>query len=145
MWYFKKPIQAWRPTMSHSNQGSVVSQLESLRRQFAQAPGLPFAEVLSPSLIQQLFDEHKVEFRERDYPPLITLAMFLSQCHDADPSLRQAVARRLAQRVAQGQPEGSSNTGAYAKARQRLPEKVVADLTRYTGQQLLREAPVPWS
>ena len=131
--------------MSHSNQGSVVSQLESLRRQFAQAPGLPFAEVLSPSLIQQLFDEHKVEFRERDYPPLITLAMFLSQCHDADPSLRQAVARRLAQRVAQGQPEGSSNTGAYAKARQRLPEKVVADLTRYTGQQLLREAPVPWS
>ena len=82
--------------MSHSNQGSVVSQLESLRRQFAQAPGLPFAEVLSPSLIQQLFDEHKVEFRERDYPPLITLAMFLSQCHDADPSLRQAVARRLA-------------------------------------------------
>lgn len=131
--------------MSYRNHGTVVSQVESLQRQFAQAPGLPFADLLSPELIQKFFKDHEVVFRERDYPPLITLAMFLSQCHDADQSLRQAVARLMAHRVAQGESEGSSNTGAYCRARQRLPEKVLADLTRHTGRQLLRQAPTSWS
>jgi hypothetical protein len=131
--------------MSHVNQGSVVSQVESLQRQFAQAPGLPFADLLSQELVERLFREHDVEFRQRQYPPLIALAMFLSQCHDADQSLRQAVARLIAHRIAQGQPECSSNTGAYCKARQRLPEEVLADLTRHTGKHLLREAPAAWS
>jgi Transposase DDE domain len=131
--------------MAHRNQGSVVRQVESLQRQFAQAPGLPFAELLSPQVIDQIFADHAVDFRERAYPPLITLAMFLSQCHDADQSLRQAVARLVAQRVAQGQAEGSSNTGAYCRARQRLPENALADLTRHTGQQLVQAAPAAWS
>jgi hypothetical protein len=131
--------------MAHRNRGAVVRQVESLQRQFAQAPGLPFAELLSAGLIEELFREHGAGFRERDYPPLITLAMFLSQCHDADQSLRQAVARRLAHQVAQGDVEGSSNTGAYCRARQRLPEEVLVDLTRHTGRQLLRAAPAAWS
>lgn len=130
--------------MSHRNQGSVARQVESLQRQFAEAPGLPFAELLSPERIEKLFNDHEADFRERDYPPLITLAMFLSQCHDADQSLRQAVARLVAHRVAQGEAESSSNTGAYCKARQRLPEKVLADLTRHTGRELLRAAPAAW-
>jgi Transposase DDE domain len=71
--------------------------------------------------------------------------MFLSQCHDADQSLRQAVARLLAHRVAQGEAQGSSNTGAYCRARQRLPENVLADLVRHTGEQLQRTAPAAWS
>src|SRR5476649_140935 len=97
-----RPIQAWRPTMSHSNQGTVFSQVESLQRRFAQAPGLPFADLLPVELIEKLLEEQDLEFRDRDYPPLLTLAMFLSQCADADSSLKQAVARRIAQRVAQG-------------------------------------------
>jgi DDE family transposase len=131
--------------MSYRNRGSVVRQVEALQRQFAQAPGLPFAELLSSELIENLFREHDADFRERDYPPLLTLAMFLSQCHDADQSLRQAVARLLAHRVAQGEVQGSSNTGAYCRARQRLPEEVLADLTRHTGREVLRAAPAAWS
>lgn len=131
--------------MAHRNQGSVARQVESLRRQFGQAPGLPFAELLAPELIQQIFQDHEIDFRERDYPPLVTLAMFLSQCHDADQSLRQAVARRLAYQVAQGEAEGSANTGAYCKARQRLPEEVLADLTRHAGRQVQRAASAAWS
>src|SRR5258708_290627 len=75
----------WRPTMLHGNQGTVVSQVESLQRQFAQAPGLPFAELLPTERIGQVLQEQGMEFRDRDYPPL-TLAMFLSQCSDTDPS-----------------------------------------------------------
>ena len=131
--------------MPHSNQGSVASQVESLQRQFAQAPGLPFADLLPAELIMQLLQEQDVEFHERLYTPVVTLAMLLSQCQDADPSQRQAVARVIAQRVAQGQSACSSNTGAYSKARQRLPAKLLVDLTRHTGKQLMTEAPAGWS
>jgi hypothetical protein len=131
--------------MAQSNQGPVLSQVESLQRQFAEAPGLPFADLLCPELLQQLLQKHEVDFRERDYPPLVTLAMLLSQCHDADQSLRQAVVRHLAHRVAQGLPECSANTGGYCQARQRLPEAVLADLTRQTGNQVMLEAPARWS
>jgi DDE family transposase len=131
--------------MSHCNHGSVAGQVESIRRRFAQAPGLPFADLLPEERIVQLLDELGVEFRERDYPPLVVLAMFLSQCSDADQSLKQAVARRLAHRVAEGEPACSSNTGAYSRARKRLPESVLADLTRHTGKRLMGQAPDDWS
>jgi hypothetical protein len=38
----------------------------------------------------------------------------------------------------------SPDTRAYSKARQRLPEKVWAELTRRTGTDLLLEAPARW-
>ena len=62
----------------------------------SQAPGLPFADLLPAEVILGLLEEQDVVFRDRDYPPLITLAMFLSQCCDADQSLNQAVARLMA-------------------------------------------------
>ena len=108
-------------------------------------PGLPFAEWLPADLLRRLLHEQDAAFYDRIYTPLVTLAMFLSQCQDADPSQRQAVARLIAHRVAQEQPACSSHTGAYSKARQRLPEKVLAELTRHTGKQLLAEAPAGWS
>jgi hypothetical protein len=131
--------------MSHSNQGSVASQVESLQRQFAQAPGLPFADLLPTELVTRLLHEQGVEFCDRIYTPIITLAMFLAQCQDADQSQRQAVARLIAHRVARRQPACSSKTGAYCKARQRLPEKLFADLTRHSGKQLMTDAPAGWS
>src|SRR5471030_923089 len=136
----QKPIPAWRPITPHSIQGSVASQVESLQRQFAQAPGLPFAELLPAELIPQLLQEQEAKFYDRVYTPLVTLSLFLSQCQDADPSQRQAVARLIAHRVAQERPACSSYTGAYSKARQRLPEEVFADLTRHTGKQLMTQA-----
>lgn len=130
--------------MPHSSRGSLASQVESLQRQFAQTPGLPFAELLPAELLTRLLQEQGVEVVDRIYTPLVTLAMFLSQCHDDDPSLRQAVARLIAQRVADGRPACSSNTGAFAKARQRLPEELLAELTRHSGKQLMTDAPAGW-
>ena len=55
-------------------------------------------------------------------PKLIT---FLSQVLDPDHSMRQAVARLIAYRVSLQLPACSSDTRAYSKARQRLPEPAV--------------------
>jgi hypothetical protein len=74
--------------MRHATRRRVRRQVESLRNQFAQVEGLPFAEVLSADLIEAVLADEQVTFRDRVYAPLITLAMMLSQTQDDDPSLR---------------------------------------------------------
>jgi hypothetical protein len=54
------------------------------------------------------------------------------------------VARFLAWRTAQGRSPCSTDTGAYCKARGRLPETVLARLTQITGRQAQERAPAPW-
>lgn len=117
---------------------------EALRRQFAQADGLPFADLLSAQQLHQVLDECQVDYRERIFSPLVTVATFLSQVLDPDHSMRQAVARLIAYRASLRLPACSPDTRAYSKARQRLPENVWAELTRRTGRDLMNEAPARW-
>jgi hypothetical protein len=130
--------------MAHRTSGNLSRQVVPLRQQLLQAPGLPLAEHLPAPSIQEALDAEGVSFRDRLFSPFVTLWVFLSQVLDADPSCQQAVTRWLAFRAAQGLPPASSDTGAYCKARQRLPEALFARLTRTTGQQVLDEAPAAW-
>ena len=120
-------------------------QVESLRRDFAQESGLPFVNLLSEERIRSALMHAKCFFRDRLYTPFVTLWIFLSQVFDPDHSMRQAVARLIAFRVARGQKPCSSETKAYSNARQRLPEEVLTQLTRQTGRQLQTQAPAAWS
>jgi hypothetical protein len=94
--------------------------------------------------VQRVLDDCDVQFRERIFSPLVTVATFLTQVLDPDHSMRQAVARLIAHRLAMGLPPCSPDTRAYSKARQRLSEKVWAELTRRTGRDLLLAAPARW-
>jgi Transposase DDE domain len=130
--------------MSHSTRETVVSQVESLWRQFAQAPGLPFREVLTAAQVEATFQAEGVVSCDCVYTPLTTVRLLLAQALDPDPSLRQAVSRLLAERAAEGCAAISTNTGAYSQARQRLPEGVLARLARQVGSTLLNRAPQVW-
>jgi Transposase DDE domain len=115
-----------------------------LRRQLAQAPGLPFADLLQPQQVEQALREEGVSFRNRLFSPLVTLWVFLSQVLDPDHSCRAAVSRFLAWRAARGLAPCSADTGAYCKARSRLPEGVLARLTRQTGKRAQDQSPGNW-
>lgn len=130
--------------MKHPTIPARVRPDEALRRQFAQAAGLPFADVLSADQLQQVLVDCQVQFRERIFSPLVTVATFLSQVLDPDHSMRQAVARLIAYRASLQLPVCSPHNRAYSKARNRLPEQVWAELTRRTGRDLLMEAPACW-
>jgi Transposase DDE domain len=136
--------QARRPIVKQPIVCPSRSQVDSFLRQFAQAPGLPFADVLDERLIEQTIDRLGLDYRHSLYTPAVTLALFVGQAVDPDPSLRQAVVRLLAQRQEQGLPLCSADTGGYAKARQRLPEELLAELTRTVGQRVMRDAPSRW-
>jgi hypothetical protein len=116
----------------------------ALARQFARAPGLPFADLLTDQQVEQALRDEDVRFRDRLFSPLVTLWVFLSQVLDPDHSCRAAVARFLAWRAANGLAPCSADTGGYCKARSRLPEAVLARLARQAGKRPQDQAPPGW-
>lgn len=82
--------------------------------------------------------------REREYPPTVTLSMFLKQALEEDRSCQKAVNAWIAQRVAEGLSPPSARTGAYTKARQRLPVEMVIALAQRVGGLLCTHADTGW-
>jgi hypothetical protein len=130
--------------MAHATPASSSCQVRRLAEQFAQAPGLPFAHLLPDEEVEQALRDQALSWRVRLFTPVVTLWVFLSQVLEPDSSCRAAVARFLAWRAARGQPAASADPSAYAKARQRLPEEVLARLTRDTGRRAQDDAPAAW-
>jgi hypothetical protein len=127
--------------MDQHTHGWVSPQARRVRRALQKAPDLCFGQLLPRTQITAALTRHGVEFRERLYTPLLTLWTFLYQVLSPDPSCRAAVARLLAFLGARGDGAASADTGPYCKARERVPEAVVADLARHSGQSLQRRFP----
>ena len=78
------------------------------------------------------------------YTPWITLGIFLSQVLSHDHSCDDAVERFQKFRYDRGLPAVAPGTGSYCEARQRLPEELIWDLVRRTGQAIHRRAEDDW-
>jgi hypothetical protein len=130
--------------MRHCTARRQARQIETLRTQFCQADGLPFADVLSADRFERALREERATWRDCVYTPALTLWAFLSQVIDTDGSCRQTVRRVLAWLVAQRQTPCTPKTGPYGKARQRLPEALLQRLLRETGRSLHDRAPNGW-
>ena len=114
---------------------SFRQQSDFLRRQFLQAGGLPFTDLLTEEAIGEALDSVG-GWLDRVFSPLVTLWVFLGQVLSADHSCRAAVARLIAHRVARGQEPCSAHTGAYCQARKRLPERFFSVAALRTGRAL---------
>lgn len=111
--------------------------------------GLPFADVLSQEQVEEAFDEQGVWFAEGEdevYTPPVTLWAFLSQVlfKEEQRSCVAAVARVVVLLVALGREPCSSNTGAYCRARAKLPEKLIQRLTTDVAEGCERQVPEGW-
>jgi Transposase DDE domain len=130
--------------MAHATPLCGRGHLDTACRRFAEAAGLPFAGCLPAGAVEDAVRSEGVCFRDRLYPPAVTVWVFLSQVLDAAHCCRQAVARFLAWRVGQGLAPCSADAGAYCKARGRLPEGLLARLARDAGRRPVDEAPDGW-
>jgi hypothetical protein len=119
--------------------------LDQLRARFARDEGLPFADVLTEPRIREALDEHGVRYRDRVFDPVTTLWGFLSQVLGDDHSCRDAVARIIAHRAANGLETCSPNTASYCNARSRLPTGVLRTLGRQTAAELQAAAAEDWN
>jgi len=102
-----------------------------------------FNVLTSPELLEKT-EAYLPEHRERLYPPTVTLSMFMMQALNKDGSCQRAVNAWAARRVAEGLSANSIRTGAYCKARQRLPVEMAMALTRETGRLLSARAQAGW-
>lgn len=128
----------------HPNQHRAAQQQRRVAHHARQAdPDTLYDLLTGPQLLDQveaLLPAH----RQRLYPPMHTLAMFVMQCLSADGSCQQAVNEAVVERLIGGAPTGKTDTGAYCKARARLPLTLIAGLTRQSGQILTHQAPRAW-
>ena len=130
--------------MSHATFLPAVRQVADRCHQLKHYDGLPFAQYLPEKEIHDAVRDSGSKFRERVFTPAVTLWTFLSQVLDTDHSCRQAVARLLAFRVAQGRAPCSPETAAYCRARQRFPERALAELVRQSGRRLSENSERRW-
>jgi hypothetical protein len=130
--------------MAHPTRSCTRRQIRTLRTRFAQRDGLPFADVLPAQRIEDAIRDHGGGWREEVFTPVLTLWAFLTQVICPVGCCRLAVARVMAWLVAHGQKPCGPGTGGYCKARARLPEGVLTQLTRQTGRTLHDGALQQW-
>jgi len=119
-------------------------QQQSVRKIQHQADATVFFNALTDVGMFEKIESLLPEHRERLYTPTDTLSMFMAQALNADRSCQHAVDEWFMSRQVAGLVAVSTNTGAYCRARQRLPTYMVRELTRYSGRELEKSLPVKW-
>lgn len=128
----------------HNNR-SVLSPQCRIRHYAASSDAFHFFNLLtSPDLFDALEESLPVH-RERLFPPTETLSMFMAQAFKPDRSCQGIVDDVAVQRLLHGLPLCSTKTGAYCKARQRLPLEMVSKLAIATGHLIANKVPNRWS
>ena len=119
---------------------STALALSDLRQQ----EGLALRQAFSNQHLTETFARHLGDFRDRDYPPDLTLMAFCSQLISKKSSCSEAVQAINRDRLARGLALVSESTSAYCQARQRLPLDLIKDLAGETGRLLEITCPKSW-
>jgi len=128
----------------HATHNTGPSQQHQVRHHACHSDAYAFFNLLTSErwldTVESLLPAH----RERHFPPTETLSMFMAQALSADRSCQQAVNAASVKRLVGGLPRCSTHTGAYCRARSRLPTNMVSTLTRDTGRWITAQAPTAW-
>jgi hypothetical protein len=128
----------------HTNRHACSHQQRRVRSRVANSDSYEFFNLLTgPELLEQV-ESLLPAHRERQFPPTETLSMFLAQALSADRSCQRAVNDAAIKRLAGGLPGCSTHTGAYCRARQRLPVEMVSALVHHTGRLMAEQTPQAW-
>jgi hypothetical protein len=128
----------------HARQRACLHQQKRVSTHAAISDSYAFFNLLTgPQCLDQV-ESLLPEHRERLFPPTETLSMFLAQAMGADRSCQKAVDEAAIKRLMGGLPLCSSHTGAYCRARQRLPLEMVATLVRHTARVMGERIPAAW-
>jgi len=132
-------------SFSHLRPRSV--QFEQTFAPFLNDPGLPFAEVLPATAVEQAFAEAGIHFgssRRSVFTPALTLWAFLSQVVQPAKSCSAAVLRVATLLVALEGSPCAIDTAAYCRARGKLPAAILRKLALQAGRRLEEAAPEDW-
>src|SRR6266545_2262359 len=128
----------------HANRNARARQQRAVCAQVDSSNAYAFFNLLTGPELFDKVESMLPQHRERRFPPTETLSMFLAQALSADRSCQKAVDDAAIKRLAAGVPPGSTHTGAYCRARIRLPMEMVCTLACHVGQWVTVHAPDAW-
>mgnify|MGYP001166020432 FL=1 len=114
---------------------------------FLAGDGLPFAKILSAERIERIFRKHDGLFGLHGvYTTAIMVWSFLSQVlrDGKEASCQAAVARVVSYREQQGLVSPTEDTGDYCRARAKLSEAALRDLSCEVAEELEQAAEPSW-
>ncbi len=130
-----------RPQTARQQRRARKKEVQKVARR---VDSMSFFNLLTgPELLEKL-EALLPEYRDRKYPPTITLAMFLGQVLSTDGSCQNAVNEAIISQLLKGKNPGSANNGPYIEARQRLPQDMVRGLAEHIAGQLNTHTPTRW-
>jgi len=130
--------------MKHNCNHQLIKQQRRIAKQVQHVNANHFFNLLTSPQLLETVEAQLPDHRERQYPPTVTLSMFLSQTMSADGSCQNAVNETNMTRLRSGLPTYGVHTGGYCLARQRLPQELVSALTQQTGALLSTCTPSGW-
>jgi putative transposase len=114
---------------------------------FLSQPGLPFARVLSAERIERIFAKHGNLFgMSAVYSTVVTLWAFLGQVlrDGKEASCQSAVAAVVTYQELAALPAPTADTGDYCRARAKLSQEALRDLTVEVAEELEQQADAAW-
>jgi len=130
--------------MGYHSKRQSVQQQHRISKHVQKVEANHFFNLLTGPELLETVEAQLPAHRERQYPPTMTLAMFLGQTMSADGSCQNTVNEAVVNQLLSGLPTSSTNTGAYCIARQRLPQAMVRSLARQSGALLSARTPEEW-
>lgn len=132
------------PALMQSN-CSVSSRQRRVQRHATHCDAFRFFNLLTAPALFNALEASLPTHRERLFSPTETLSMFMAQAMKPDRSCQGVVDDAAVARLRHGLPLCSTKTGAYCKARQRLPLEMVSGLTVTAGRLLAEQVPEKWN
>jgi hypothetical protein len=129
----------------NSTQKQKIAQIESQKKSLMDhAVGISLNKILGSEKCQNILSGCR-EFRDRVFPPMKTIFLFIKQVLHPDKSCRNAVSNFIAEQANAGEYKNSNNTGPYCKARKRLPELTVKNLVQEVGASASKQGKSEWN
>lgn len=128
----------------HSSQRSTHYQQKRVNYHATHNDSYQFFNLLTTPEFFDHLEEHLPAHRERLFPPTETLSMFLAQAMNEDRSCQRIVNDAAIKRLVGGLPSCSTRTGAYCRARQRLPLSMLSSLTCCVGNTISQQSLPQW-
>jgi len=103
-----------------------------------------FSALLSELKLDDVVKSECPDYRERLYPPATILSLFVSQVLSSDGSCQNTVNHYVVARIHNGVEPCSTGTGAYCKARNNLPLKMVNSMAKQAGAIIMEQQLDAW-
>ena len=127
----------------HTSQKRLRQQQKHITHHAQKTNAYTFFNILTSPQLLDVVEQLLPPYRERLYTPTTTLSLFLAQAMNTDASCQNTVNHHAVERVF-NDLSACSTTGAYCKARQRLPTNMIAELVKQSGQLILEQLPNSW-